>query len=685
MGPEFSTNRLVNQTIADRTGVDQLAQNTQANRNNGVASQTFAGAQVRINQGQRGPEQITKHTKNGFLKKFGAVAAAVVTTPFTTVAGFVVGTVSAGVSLTGSVLGGLAGGVAKGAAAGFKKGGGGVGGAFLGFCGGVVGAVGGVVGGLVGGAGLAAQQVVSGTVTGAMLPMAYAADQLRDGLMDAKNEVLQTRAELGQPLPDSIMNNNIEFKMARGSDSTQRGTVRDAMLALREHVGGDKRISQDQMLQYIHMGERIALAIEGQDNYDGGPIIVDGREIKPNLENTRALSWYMQAKGVSDNNAQGNTRPIAMMSKGAMVINDPKGNLFKFMKSSNNTYGRASTHFNERSTGDVANFSNTGFAGMAAGMNKQGAQYGIEDFSTKMPSGGGCLLFDQLQSSDDNSPPQLFMKWESAGMPTVYGTGTHADDAQGWSAKVKNRYLSQYRCIGHTMNFAKSIAGGHSDGVLAARREAVKKGLPKAVFNDFKALVADMESAGVITSRTAKDFSKDAKTYGLNEMDFMLNALGNVDMSGLKGAERASFRGRMNNLQNEIDSLVDDMGEDIGIERKGAEIHASMPSTVEQQQAAQQRQAMHDAVVNPELPGIQSSQRNQSANNSAPSLRQQQFASLRLMRGGADVNETKQWMANGLIDRQVCDEVGQARNDRDFETIVARLRSQPSGVKRDFV
>ncbi|MEO1525623.1 MAG: hypothetical protein AAFX06_09305 [Planctomycetota bacterium] len=573
MSGDLGISRMMQSTISNRNDSleNKLIQQTKTDRANAtVITKQFAGAGVKIRQGQQSPDQVANHTKNTWYQKAGAVGLGCIGAVVGGVAGAVAGT--AGTVL--STVTGLLGGAYQGAKAASKVGKNGVGTFFAGLGGLVAGAIGGALGGLTSGV----QHGVSLTVTGFLAPIAAGLDVCRDGLVETKNQMERARADLGSPSENSVMNTKIKFTLKAGDSLVQEGTVKDAMFALHEHLGGDKRIDRNQMMQYIHMGEKIAKQIESQgDDYQGGPIKVGDHTIKPNLESTRALSWYMQAKGVADNNkATGATRPIAMMAKGSMVVKDPNGKLFKFLKSSNNTYGRASTHFNERSGSGKANFKNTGLAGMLAGkINKQGAQYGIEDYGGKMPSGGGCLLFDRLNPLP-GKPDELFMKWETKGMPSFYGKGTHADDSSGWAKKIINRHKAQYRCLGHSLNFLK---GSHKAGSLEARRETLKKGIPQKTFDKFNALMDQMKMGNARNVEEVGEtdaLKKAAKKWGLFEMSVMLERL-EQKVEGFSDQQTDAWLSQIRDLKDEVDSLEMNLGADLDIRRKGAEIQAEMP------------------------------------------------------------------------------------------------------------
>jgi len=406
------------------------------------------------------------------------------------------------------------------------------------------------------------------TLSAVATAMAYPLAALRDRFSNALQTAQTLQTQLGAPVAGGVWGREIEtqnFTVPRGNRGlTIRPMVAQVMEQYRRDLGSG--ISHDEMRRYINMGERIVDAIQSQNDYAGGPIQVTGADgteydVSPNLETTRAISWYLQAKAVADN--AGNRDPV-VLQRGSMVVQDPGGRLFRFLKSAPNTYGRASTHFNERSVSDTATLRNTGIAGAVAGLKGQKAQYGIEDFSNRMPSGRGCLVFDQLQGR--NGQPQTYLKWESVGMPSFLGFGTHADRTDGWAAKVRNRFLSQFRCLGHTFNFLRSLRGGTRQN-WGVHREAVHKGEPKTLYEGFRNIME--QAAGELGKEDewAQSQQRDAKRYGLY---FIVDTLNDPE------AVPGSLREKADNLLREIGQFSRRMGNDLGIERKGAEIHVSL-------------------------------------------------------------------------------------------------------------
>jgi len=410
----------------------------------------------------------------------------------------------------------------------------------------------------------------------AMLPT-YGLAKLYDaakGLGEAQGKANTLREQLGHPKDNGIMGKSI---------NTSSGDQKISELMNDYRVQLNSKASQDEMNTYINMGERIISALNDTDqSYEGGTITVAGKdgpyEVRPNLDTARAVSWFLQAKALEDN--AGTNRAPVTLNRGSMVAEDPEGKLFKFLKSAPNTYGRASTHFNERST-EKAGFKNTGLAGgminlanrfknlaSSSGKPLQAAQHGIEDFSSKFPSGKGCLLFNKLVDDDNQQQQQIFLKWESSGMPNfVNPTSTHADPESGLSGKIANRFGAFDRCLAHTLNFLKL---GRSSGNWSIHREAVHKGAPGEHYHRFGSIMKSLETIEGKNDHWSKNLIAEAKIKGV---DFMLEVL--------QGFQDVYLESDQNNVH--VDQLITDIGNfktqqgnDLGIRRKGAEVHVNL-------------------------------------------------------------------------------------------------------------
>ena len=434
---------------------------------------------------------------------------------------------------------------------------------------------------------LAGVGVIAGTAVGtvglisAYLPaktIAMVRDKFSLALKTEKSNAANLKSALGSKIDESgIIDKRVSTII---SGTPQETTVGTLMESYRSQL--QSKVTNEEMHSYINMGQRIMKAIH--DSPDGKNITINEKGItfnlKSDLETTRAISWYLQAKAINDNASTGaNIREPAFLNRGSMLMKDPKIKIYNFLNSSSNVYGRASTHFNERRASDIANFKNTGAAGMLAGLTgNQAAQRGIEDFDNKMPSGKGCLLFDKLSSVSGDGTPALFMKWESMGTPTVFGSGTHADQASGWSGKVDARFGSMHRCLGHTLNFITSRfdSGNKNWGV---RRESANKGETKKVMSSFKNLLDNISTRIGKDENWKKDQLKGAKTFGITSMENTLKeitALIEKQPHATGSLRDQSEIDQQYNLKPVMDLLMETksrLGNDLGIERRGDEIH----------------------------------------------------------------------------------------------------------------
>jgi hypothetical protein len=345
-------------------------------------------------------------------------------------------------------------------------------------------------------------------------------------------------------------------------------TVEEAMIRL---LPQDSRVSPQDVMKYVAMGERIMHALDAAPNplpSTGLTLQVGGQtyKIEPNLETTRAISWYLQAKALSDNDGHGEPH---LLMEGAMVAKDPGNKLYSFLRSSDNAYGRVSTHMQERSDSVTGGWSalvglfRGGFAAMGgAGFSGQPLQYGIEDFDRRMPSKGGSLLFDKLKSSDPGGEPEIYLKWESSGTPNSFGFfGTHANHSLG--DKLWNRGVAIGRSIAHTVSFTKDA---NPEGY---RGEKMDKGSARVVLDEFTSVVRGL---GGIDARTKDRIISHVKTYGATEMARVIDRM--LDSEELRGNEDG--RQGLERVLGHLRDWSNDMGAPLGIARKGGEVHVRL-------------------------------------------------------------------------------------------------------------
>jgi hypothetical protein len=370
------------------------------------------------------------------------------------------------------------------------------------------------------------------------------------------------RQALGStPMENSILNKDVQIKGENGE--MRELSMNDALEELRQKLGGDDRLSNREMMQYVRMGERIVQSLSDTQSPPPPTTLnvkgVDGETytVKPGLEVTRAISWYLQAKGISDNSGfQG-----AFLKEGAMIAKDPDNKLFDFLRSSNETYGRVSSHMKNRSDSvsmnPLNNAFNAGFFTMAeSAKSGNPLQYGIEDFGNRMPSKGGSLLFDKLKNDE------IYLKWEGVGMPnsvSLSGNDSHTVGDGLW-----NRGLAFFRCLGHTCSFiGNKDPGGY-------RGEKFEKGEGKELLNGFKDVVNSMKH---IDKDTKETLIGQVKKHGATEMNRALEMLLNVDGGEVTPEEKDALQ----YLKTRLDDWMGGMGPDLGIERKGNEIHLTLP------------------------------------------------------------------------------------------------------------
>jgi hypothetical protein len=397
------------------------------------------------------------------------------------------------------------------------------------------------------------------------VPLGYLVKGL--GSLTGMSEAQQARATLHADFGDTSKSAILNRSIATPAGQQDISALMDSY---RLSLGGDKRISAAEMNMYVALGEKIVDAVKAGDGKP--PIMVTGpsgdvHALESNLDTTRAISWFLQAKAMSDNASAG--RPVTELRSGSMVVADPGNKLHTFLSSADNAYGRCSTHFQERSAnvdggalGGLKAFWNGGWsAGMAYATGGQPLQRGIEDFSSKLPSGGGTLLFDKLSDGKASGAGELFMKWEDVGVPNSFGfSGTHADKADGWGDKILGRGFAFTRGLGHSLHFA-----ANADPGAAYRGEKMAKGEAKNIFNAF---VAAVDGAG-LPKTEAEALKKDVGKHGAAFMkDKLAELIGDGQLHGRDGALQA--------VSQRLDAFMTAMGADLGIARKGAEVHVTI-------------------------------------------------------------------------------------------------------------
>lgn len=423
-------------------------------------------------------------------------------------------------------------------------------------------------------AGIKAAASIVGSLVGAVIGGASKLLAKGFGVEKENNQpFLEWRGRLGVPMEGSILRSGKDVAFVGESMSLE-----EALDGVRQRTGSN--VPLDEIKQYVAMGERIVHALSGMDDTPP-PTKVDvyfgegegGVRIKSNLDTTRAISWYLQAKALVDNTGHGQG---GYLNEGAMITKDPGNKLFSFLQSSNNTYGRVSTHMEERSQSRLDNniFSTLwtgGFDGFAfSGIGGQPLQYGIEDYDGRMPSKGGSLLFDKLAPSggDHDKVPELYLKWENVGTPFAFGGGS-SSMTRSIPDDMWNQKGAPWRFVLHSVG-----AAGNKDPE-GYRGEKFTKGEAKGWLDQFKTQVNGLRN---VDPETKKNMIKHVETYGAGEMNVAL------DLMLGTGNEEVSFDEKegLKQLKEDFGRWLDRMGPDLGIARKGQEIHVHLTEVREQ-------------------------------------------------------------------------------------------------------
>jgi hypothetical protein len=375
----------------------------------------------------------------------------------------------------------------------------------------------------------------------------------------------------------SVLNSTIKVPKSEGTPNGERPLE----AVLKDQLPGlGSSVALDEVKQYVKMGERIMLELAQAETDDNTPVTelrfkVDTERkknmtvtVRPGMEVTRAISWYLQAKALFDN--QGN-RELTLLKEGAMIAKDPGNKLYNFLRSSDLAYGRVSSHMQERSDSyaDGWRAPVSGFAAtVGVDILDQPLQYGIEDFDNRMPSKGGTLLFDKLTSSNPNVDrhPEIYLKWESMGTPSSW-EGERGDYLPGEA--LWNRGLAPFRTLGHSLSFLRNA---DPEGY---RGEKMDKGPSRDVLDAFSKTVRDLP----IPEDDKVKITSDAKKYGAT---YMWDTLGRMIQSNeLRSTDQESLK----KVKEQLNEWALSMGNPyLGIARKGAEVHVVLPG------------AMHDLI-----------------------------------------------------------------------------------------
>jgi len=339
--------------------------------------------------------------------------------------------------------------------------------------------------------------------------------------------------------------------------------IMEKLIAYRDLCGS--KISNEEMRALINTGEHLVNALNhGQVNDRGDTIrvTVNGTtyDVKSCLHTTRAISWYLTAKAAELELLEGGDH---LVREGTMIMQDPGNRLFRYLSAAPTAYDRISTHFNERHDGPTPRglFTN------------QPTQRGIEDFQGKLPSKRGALCFDRLKGRDGS--PQLFMKFESVGMPTVFRLSGHGEDHESGLRKVANVFRSIGHCIKHALNFI-TTRFDRAHGTEHVHKEHVVKGEPKnVVWKPFTELLRKLDTSTPEARRCVDELLANGKKHGISYIEEALENIGQfVARNNL--TPKPGFYNEARELLENIKKYHQEQGPDFGVERKGKETHISL-------------------------------------------------------------------------------------------------------------
>lgn len=332
--------------------------------------------------------------------------------------------------------------------------------------------------------------------------------------------------------------------------------ILDKLDNYREAVGS--KISREEMCALINTGEHLVNAISRGDVQGGTISLTVGDQhfnVDSSLHTTRAISWYLTAKTAETELVMGGDQ---MVTKGSMMMKDPGNRLFNFLNAAPTSYGRVSSHFNERAVPGTP----------IDRLSGQPLQRGIEDYGNKLPGGKGAMLFNKLQDE------QMFMKFEHVGMPTIFRLSGHGESHNTALEKIGNAFNSIGRCIKHSLSFITSRFDTNAAGFGVHREHAHKDATRDAVFEPFVSVMSHLE--GVEGAETLPD---DLVTMGKKwGTDFMSDALENLPKNALqvKPGHEEDFAAALAAAKASIAAFRDTQGPDFGAERKGMEAHVSL-------------------------------------------------------------------------------------------------------------
>ena len=332
-------------------------------------------------------------------------------------------------------------------------------------------------------------------------------------------------------------------------------------------------LSREDMRALINAGEKIMSAIQhSQPKPDGSYDVREGGQninVRSNTYTTLALSWYMMAKAGADGDN-------ALIGSGSMLMKDPGNKIYDFLSAAPTAYDRISTHFNERSASPI----HRGHA----------TQRGIEDFANRMPSKKGAICFDKLNDPNGGGDQDLFVKFESSGMPPVFrGLSHHGDEGTSTGRRILNAVKSFGRKFKHGISYGSTRFGAPNARNLQMHREHINKDSQRdLVFQPFSAAMNMLRNPVNPNENAGGTFIRAGEKYGLAyieaqliEISGALNLLNDLNGNQIN-INGNGYTADLNALRDAVDNAMagilaftheDNVGEDYDVVRKGAEVH----------------------------------------------------------------------------------------------------------------
>lgn len=407
-------------------------------------------------------------------------------------------------------------------------------------------------------------------------PAAGIRESIRQGLQSLRHrftDTLQRITHTGHYTPDKVFarQNPYVVALAKPPRPGENGFTDGGIMArhgeaiatrletYRKSIGS--KVSPQEMRALINTGEHLVNAIN-RGQVEGGTVrlTVEGQslEAKSSLYTTRAISWYLMAKTAELEILQGGDH---MVDKGTLMMRDEGNRLYNFLNAAPTSYGRVSTHFNERSDSPRATLGNVGLSSL---IFRQPAHRGIEDFDNKLPSKSGALLFNKLQNEG------LYMKFEAAGMPTVFRLSGENHHSLG--QKVANSFRSLGRCLRHFASTVTSRFDHNSTGVGVHREHVHKDAAAKAVWQPFLRLTELLQPLSG-DKKEIEALRREAKQWGI---EFIERFVDNPAGFRLDPGRREEAAAALDHLRRSLDAYKQEQGSDFGIGRKGGETHISL-------------------------------------------------------------------------------------------------------------